>query len=52
MKAYQGNCPCKGCEKRTVGCHGKCQDYKNWQKNGIEIVEPYYDHKKGRKRKK
>lgn len=21
--------PCKGCEKRTLGCHGKCREYKS-----------------------
>lgn len=21
------NFPCKGCTKREVGCHGKCEDY-------------------------
>lgn len=21
------NCKCKGCEKRRVGCHDKCEDY-------------------------
>ena len=24
-------CPCHECEERVVGCHGKCQKYKNWQ---------------------
>ena len=23
-------CPCKDCEKRYVGCHSKCSDYKDW----------------------
>ena len=22
--------PCKGCEKREPGCHGKCEDYISW----------------------
>lgn len=22
--------PCKDCEKRHVGCHGTCDDYKSW----------------------
>ncbi len=24
-------CPCKDCERRSVGCHGKCDDYKEWK---------------------
>lgn len=24
-------CPCQGCEKRSVGCHGTCQEYKEFQ---------------------
>ena len=26
-------CPCKGCEppKRTVTCHGFCEEYKEWR---------------------
>ena len=23
-------CPCQGCTKRKVGCHGYCVDYKKW----------------------
>ena len=26
-------CPCKGCDKRTITCHGSCtayKDYKEW----------------------
>ena len=22
--------PCKGCEERYLGCHGKCEGYQNW----------------------
>lgn len=25
-------CPCKGCDKRHVGCHGRCSDYSEWSK--------------------
>lgn len=39
-KAYKELSPCKGCEKRVVGCHGNCEAYKRWQKSGIEIVIP------------
>ena len=24
-------CPCKGCEKRKLGCHGFCDQYKQWR---------------------
>ena len=24
--------PCKGCEERSLGCHGKCERYKIWKK--------------------
>jgi len=24
-------CPCKDCEKRVVGCHASCGDYKSWK---------------------
>ncbi len=23
-------CPCRDCEKRKVGCHGTCPEYKEW----------------------
>lgn len=26
------NCKCKGCEKRRVGCHDKCEDYISFKK--------------------
>lgn len=28
--------PCKGCDERIIGCHGKCEKYKNFSiKNEI-----------------
>ena len=27
-----GNNPCKDCVKRSVTCHGTCQDYAKWKK--------------------
>lgn len=36
-KAYKEVCPCKDCDKRTVECHGKCKEYKEWLKSGVEI---------------
>lgn len=26
------NSPCKSCEKRTLGCHANCEDYKTYTK--------------------
>lgn len=26
-----GDKPCLGCERRQVGCHGKCEDYKAYR---------------------
>lgn len=26
------SCPCRGCFDRAIGCHGKCKDYMEWQK--------------------
>lgn len=23
-------CPCRGCGKREIGCHGKCGEYADW----------------------
>ena len=25
------NSPCKGCEKRTIGCHAGCELYAGWK---------------------
>ena len=24
-------CPCKVCADRAIGCHGKCEKYKEWR---------------------
>lgn len=24
-------CPCKGCDRRTMTCHGVCVQYKDWK---------------------
>ena len=26
-------CPCRGCEDRTMTCHGVCQRYQDWKQN-------------------
>ena len=31
--------PCKGCQDREVGCHGKCTKYIEWNKQVEEIRE-------------
>lgn len=23
--------PCQECERREIGCHGRCDDYKEWK---------------------
>lgn len=25
-------CPCKGCDRRKLLCHGSCQTYQQWKK--------------------
>ena len=29
--------PCKGCPRREVGCHAKCEDYKSWKAEWDEM---------------
>ena len=24
-------CPCKGCDRRLIGCHGLCHEYREWR---------------------
>lgn len=26
-------CPCKGCENRSIYCHGECIEYTRWRDN-------------------
>lgn len=50
-KVYYDICPCKGCDKRIVGCHAHCEKYNSWKKNGVEINnEPFIDKKKRRRK--
>ncbi len=28
--------PCQDCDKRYVGCHGKCKEYQNWLKEHLK----------------
>ena len=30
-------CPCKGCQDRTITCHGVCQKYQDWKQEREEI---------------
>lgn len=30
---------CKNCEERTMGCHGKCEKYKEFQRENEKIKE-------------
>ena len=32
-------CPCRYCNKRTPDCHGKCEEYKEWDQNNKFINE-------------
>ena len=32
-------CQCKGCERRTVTCHGVCREYQNWKKKQEVLKE-------------
>lgn len=50
-KAYYDICPCKDCKERKVGCHENCVAYKEWKRNSVEVIEPYFDRKKKRRRK-
>jgi len=36
------DCPCYGCQERTVGCHGTCEKYKAWDgKRQAEKLERF-----------
>ena len=41
MTVGNSNCPCKGCEppKRSVGCHGKCEEYITWNKKHVKHLK-------------
>lgn len=32
-------CPCRGCEKRKIGCHANCPDYGAWAAETIQRRE-------------
>jgi len=33
------NTPCKGCERREIGCHAKCEDYANFKAERAKLNE-------------
>jgi len=42
-------CPCEGCTKRNVGCHGSCEEYKDFQGELERIRDNIYaEHKHDR----
>lgn len=46
MSVYANN-PCRYCEERHEGCHGKCEKYISW-KNGVnEKKNSIYKARKG-----
>lgn len=34
--------PCKDCEKRTAGCHGRCEDYLGYREARDAVNEQAY----------
>ena len=39
--------PCKDCGDRVVGCHGRCEKYKNWTEDNFRRYREFYDRYKG-----
>ena len=37
--------PCKGCEKRYIGCHSKCLDYMDFQQKAALISQEVRNRK-------
>lgn len=34
--------PCRECERRCAGCHGRCEEYKEWRESrNIKNAEEY-----------
>lgn len=44
MSIYREN-PCKGCEKRSVGCHGTCAEHAEWAARVRDDKEKIYQEK-------
>ena len=52
MKNYTPNrekrrCPCYQCRERAVGCHGKCEAYKEWHNALVALQTRLRDEAKG-----
>lgn len=37
--------PCKDCERRRVGCHAECEDYKKYAENNQETYRKRKEHR-------
>jgi len=42
------NVPCKDCELRTLGCHIKCERYKDWKIEREKHILKRYKEKKNK----
>lgn len=36
IKAKDGICPCYGCERRSAGCHSKCEKFTIWNQKHLK----------------
>ena len=41
-------CPCRGCPFREVGCHGRCEIYRDWVREFRERKDTYRGEKEAR----
>ena len=39
--------PCKGCERRHIGCHSMCRAFQEWKKKIAETAELKQKHEAG-----
>lgn len=39
------NSPCKDCENRVVGCHGKCEKYKAFVVERVKLCQQNYEQR-------
>lgn len=37
----EGSCPCYGCQKRVLGCHSMCKEYKDWVTSRMILQEKW-----------
>ena len=38
-------CPCHGCDRRTVTCHGVCREYQEWKTEREKVNQWLNDQK-------